>query len=137
MFTPSLSNTSDGQELRLRAPLDTDGYIELVYTLPKDGYRFGFEVVAEGVEGALDPSIPAAFSWRMDGFRHAKSAQYENRYTQLAYNHKSDKFSTLSAAGDDDENLKNIGWVSYRQHFFSSILIPENPLEQLQLPHQR
>ena len=129
MFTPSLSNTSDGQELRLRAPLDTDGYIELVYTLPKDGYRFGFEVVAEGIEGALDPSIPAAFSWRMDGFRHAKSAQYENRYTQLAYNHKSDKFSTLSAAGDDDEDLKNVGWVSYRQHFFSSILIPENLFE--------
>ena len=129
VFTPKVNNTSEGQELRLRAPLDADGYIELVYTLPNDGYRFGFEVVAEGVEGALDPSIPAAFSWRMDGFRHAKSAQYENRYTQLAYNHKSDKFSTLSAAGDDDENLKNIGWVSYRQHFFSSILIPENPFE--------
>ena len=129
MFTPSVSTTSAGQELRLRAPLDSDGYIELVYTLPKDGYRFGFEVVAEGIEGALDPTIPAAFSWRMDGFRHAKSAQYENRYTQLAYNHKADKYSTLSAAGDDDEDLKNVRWVSYRQHFFSSILIPENPFE--------
>jgi YidC/Oxa1 family membrane protein insertase len=129
MFTPSVSTTSAGQELRLRAPLDSDGYIELVYTLPKEGYRFGFEVVAEGIEGALDSTIPAAFSWRMDGFRHAKSAQYENRYTQLAYNHKADKYSTLSAAGDDDEDLKNVGWVSYRQHFFSSILIPENPFE--------
>ena len=129
MFTTSVSTTSAGQELRLRAPLDSDGYIELVYTLPKEGYRFGFEVVAEGIEGALDPTIPAAFSWRMDGFRHAKSAQYENRYTQLAYNHKADKYSTLSAAGDDDEDLKNVRWVSYRQHFFSSILIPENPFE--------
>ena len=129
MFTPSVSNTSAGQELRLRAPLDSNGFIELVYTLPKEGYRFGFEVVAEGIKGALDPTIPAAFSWRMDGFRHAKSAQYENRYTQLAYNHKADKYSTLSAAGDDDEDLKNVGWVSYRQHFFSSILIPENPFE--------
>ena len=129
MFTPSVSTTSAGQELRLRAPLDSDGYIELVYTLPKEGYRFGFEVVAEGIEGALDPTIPAAFSWRMNGFRHAKSAQYENRYTQLAYKHKADKYSTLSAAGDDDEDLKNVGWVSYRQHFFSSILIPENPFE--------
>jgi YidC/Oxa1 family membrane protein insertase len=129
MFTPSVSNTSAGQELSLRAPLDSNGFIELVYTLPKEGYRFGFEVVAEGIEGALDPTIPAAFSWRMDGFRHAKSAQYENRYTQLAYNHKADKYSTLSAAGDDDEDLKNVRWVSYRQHFFSSILIPENPFE--------
>jgi YidC/Oxa1 family membrane protein insertase len=131
MFTPSVSNTSAGQELRLRAQLDADGYIEFVYTLPKEGYRFGFEVVAEGIEGALDPSIPAAFSWRMDGFRHAKSAQYENRYTQLAYKHKADKYSTLSATGDDDEDLKNVGWVSYRQHFFSSILIPENPFEEV------
>ena len=53
MFTPSVSNTAARQELRLRAPLDTDGYIELVYTLPKDGYRFGFEVVAEGIELSL------------------------------------------------------------------------------------
>ena len=42
MFTPSVSTTSAGQELRLRVPLDSDGYIELVYTLPKEGYRFGF-----------------------------------------------------------------------------------------------
>ena len=80
LFTPTVNNTAAGQELRLRAPLDADGYIELVYSLPNQGYRFGFEVVAEGIEGALDPSIPAVFSWRMDGFRHAKSPIRESLY---------------------------------------------------------
>lgn len=132
-FAPTLSKIPNGQELRLRAPLSTDGFVELIYTLPDDGYRFGFEVVAEGISNYLDTSIPAAFSWEMDGFRHAKSAQYENRYTQLAYRHENDKYSTLSASGEDDENEKNVAWVSYRQHFFSSILIPEQPFEEATL----
>ena len=130
MFSPTVTTNNKGQELRLRAPIEPSGYIEFVYTLPKNGFRFGFEVVAEGIENALDTAIPAAFTWNMDGFRHAKSAQYENRYTQLAYRHENDKYSTLSASGDDDDKEKAVEWVSYRQHFFSSILIPEQPFEQ-------
>ena len=133
MFSPSLSENENGQQLRLRSTIDENAFIEFVYTLPKSGYRFGFEVVAEGIENALDTAIPATFSWTMDGFRLAKSAQYENRYTQLAYRHENDKYSTLSATGDDDEKEKNVEWVSYRQHFFSSILIPEQPFEQASL----
>ena len=133
MFSPTLTKISNGQQLRLRAPIEDKGYIEFVYTLPNEGYRFGFDIVAEGIEYALDTAIPASFSWRMDGFRHAKSAQYENRYTQLAYRHENDKYSTLSASGDDDDNEKYVDWVSYRQHFFSSILIPEQPFEQVSL----
>ncbi|MGB0255064.1 MAG: membrane protein insertase YidC [Flavobacteriaceae bacterium] len=133
MFSPSLSENENGQQLRLRSTIDENAFIEFVYTLPKSGYRFGFEVVAEGIENTLDTAIPAAFSWTMDGFRHAKSAQYENRYTQLAYRHENDKYSTLSASGDDDEKEKNVEWVSYRQHFFSSILIPNQPFEQASL----
>ncbi|CAI8266349.1 MAG: Membrane protein insertase YidC [Bacteroidota bacterium] len=133
MFSPTVTKNDNGQELRLRASIEESGYIEFVYTLPTNGFRFGFEVVAEGIENALDTAIPANFSWNMDGFRHAKSAQYENRYTQLAYRHENDKYSTLSASGDDDENEKAVEWVSYRQHFFSSILIPEQPFEQVVL----
>ena len=133
MFSPTLTKISNGQQLRLRAPIEDKGYIEFIYTLPNEGFRFGFEIVAEGIENALDTAIPASFSWVMDGFRHAKSAQYENRYTQLAYRHENDKYSTLSASGDDDDNEKYVDWVSYRQHFFSSILIPEQPLEQVSL----
>ena len=133
MFSPTVTKNDNGQELRLRASIEENGYIEFVYTLPTNGFRFGFEVVAEGIENALDTAIPATFSWNMDGFRHAKSAQYENRYTQLAYRHENDKYSTLSASGDDDENEKAVEWVSYRQHFFSSILIPEQPFEQVVL----
>ena len=133
MFSPTLTKISNGQQLRLRAPIEDKGYIEFIYTLPNEGFRFGFEIVAEGIENALDTAIPASFSWCMDGFRHAKSAQYENRYTQLAYRHENDKYSTLSASGDDDDNEKDLEWVSYRQHFFSSILIPEQPFEQVSL----
>ena len=51
----------------------------------------------------------------------------------MAYRHENDKYSTLSASGDDDDKEKNVEWISYRQHFFSSILIPKDPLEQVTL----
>ena len=133
MFTPVVTKNDNAQELRLRATVEQNGYIEFVYRIPKAGFRFGFEVVAEGIENALDTAIPATFSWTMDGFRHAKSAQYENRYTQLAYRHENDRYSTLSASGDDQDDEKDVAWVSYRQHFFSSILIPEHPFERVTL----
>jgi YidC/Oxa1 family membrane protein insertase len=130
-FKHTLSQTAIGQQLKLRSPIDNDSYIEMIYTLPESGYRFGFQVIAQGVSNSLDSSIPASFTWRMDGFRHAKSAQYENRYTQLAYNYEGDKYSSLSAAGDDDKKRENVGWVSYRQHFFSSIIIPEDSFKEV------
>jgi YidC/Oxa1 family membrane protein insertase len=133
MFSPTLTHDANGQQLRLRASVDENSFIEFVYTLPTNGFRFGFEVVAEGIENTLDTAIPASFTWSIDGFRHAKSAQYENRYTQLAYHHENDKYSTLSASGDDDDKEKEVEWISYRQHFFSSILIPEVPFEEATL----
>ena len=61
MFSPTVTKNDNGQELRLRASIEESGYIEFVYTLPTNGFRFGFEVVAEGIENALDTAIPATF----------------------------------------------------------------------------
>ena len=67
----------------------------------------------------------------MDGFRHALSADYENRYTQLTYQYEGDKVQALSAMGEDDDKDKEVSWISYRQHFFSMILIPTTQFESI------
>ena len=61
--------------------------------------------------------------WGRDSFRNSKSIDYENRYTALAYGFEGNKDSYLSIAGSTNKNLNNVNWISFREHFFSSILI--------------
>ena len=110
----------EGNRLTMRAVVGS-GHLDFVYTLPEQSYRLNFDVQAYGFSTDAD----AELFWSQDGFRHALSADYENRYTQLAYQYETDKVGTLSAMGDDDDRDKNISWIAYRHHFFSMILIPE------------
>lgn len=115
-FTP----IQEGNRLTMRA-LVRSGFLDFIYTLPEEGYRLNFDIQANGFGTDTD----AELYWSQDGFRHALSADYENRYAQLAYQYETDKVGTLSAMGDDDDRDKDISWVAYRHHFFSMILIPE------------
>lgn len=115
-FTP----IQEGNRLTMRAVVGS-GYLDFIYTLPDYGYRLNFDIQANGFGTDTD----AELYWSQDGFRHALSADYENRYAQLAYQYETDKVGTLSAMGDDDDRDKDISWVAYRHHFFSMILIPE------------
>lgn len=61
--------------------------------------------------------------WGRDSFRNSKSIDYENRYTALAYGFEENKDSYLSIGGSTNKNINNVNWISFREHFFSSILI--------------
>ena len=53
---------------------------------------------------------------------------YENRYTEYTFGYEEDRVDYLSLSGEDQETREGIRWISYRQHFFSAILIPDSPI---------
>ena len=57
---------------------------------------------------------------------YSKSIDYENRYSYLTYYHDDDKIDYLSISGEDEDDEEDINWISYKQHFFSSVIIPES-----------
>ena len=121
----------DGNQLIMRSQV-AGGILEFIYTLSKEieeseAYRFQFDIRSSG----LNVQSKTNLYWRLDGFRHALSADYENRYTQLTYQYEDDKVQALSAMGDDTDRDKNVSWISYRQHFFSMILIPSTQFESI------
>ena len=69
--------------------------------------------------------------WGRDSFRNSKSIDYENRYTALSYGFENNKDSYLSVAGTTNKVIDNVNWVSFREHFFSSILILNNDLAKI------
>jgi len=51
----------------------------------------------------------------------------------LTYEYEGDKTDKLSPAGDDDEVEKDLSWMNYRQHFFSSMLLSDTPFKEAKL----
>mgnify|MGYP003326838398 CR=1 FL=1 len=70
-------------------------------------------------------------NWDLKAFRQAKSAEYENRYSQLYYQFDGDDTDYLSSYSDSDDTEDSVSWISYGQHFFNSILVLENPSNEV------
>ena len=121
----------DGNQLTMRSQV-AGGTLDYIYTLSKEredsqAYRFQFGIRSSGLSVQPETDL----YWGLDGFRHALSADYENRYTQLTYQYEGDKVQALSAMGEDDDKDKEVSWISYRQHFFNMILIPSTQFESI------
>ncbi len=126
-FESSLSKSGDNQVLSMKAKVAPDKFLEYRYEMKPDQYLVDFTVKSQGLNGILNSSQPVTLDWRLKGLRHSKSIKYEDRYTRLTYMQGDGKVSKLSAAGEDDEESENVKWLSYRQHFFSSILATNTP----------
>ena len=130
-FTPRLESENGKQILSLRATLSSQQFLEFVYRIDDQHFLVDFEIKSSGIASLLDPSQPATLSWQTSAYRNSKSIDYEGRYTELTYGYEEDKVDYLSLSGQDEETPEKVRWVSFRQHFFSAILIPEQPVERL------
>jgi YidC/Oxa1 family membrane protein insertase len=130
-FTPRLESENGKQILSLRATLSSQQFLEFVYRIDDQHFLVDFEIKSSGIASLLDSSQPATLSWQTSAYRNSKSIDYEGRYTELTYGYEEDKVDYLSLSGQDEETPEKVRWVSFRQHFFSAILIPEQPVERL------
>lgn len=128
-FEPTLSNSNGNQVLSLKAKTSNNQYLEYRYEMKPNDYLVDFTIKSKGLENVISSSKPVQLDWKLKGIRHSKSIEYENRYTRLTYNHEDDKISKLSEGSDDEETEEAIKWISYRQHFFSSILAADEPFK--------
>jgi YidC/Oxa1 family membrane protein insertase len=132
-FEPSLTKDGDVQILSMKAKVAPDKFLEYRYEMKPGDYLLNFTIRSQGLNGTISQAQPVALHWWLKGIRHNKSIQYGNRYTRLTYEHEDGKVSKLSASGDDVETEEGINWLSYRQHFFSTILATSTPFETAEL----
>jgi len=85
-------------------------------------YMVDFTIRSQGLNGVVNSNQPIKLEWELKGIRHNKSVQYENRYTEMMYNYEDGKIDYLSAGSSDEETEEDVQWLSYKQHFFTSIL---------------
>ena len=132
-FSPQLSTDNGKQVLSLKAAVAPNQYLEFVYAIDTDNFLVDFSVQSTGIATLLDSSEPAILSWETSAYRNSKSIDYEGRYTELTYGYEEDKVDYLSLAGSDEESPEAVRWISFRQHFFSAILISKTPMNDVQV----
>ncbi|AWX45613.1 Membrane protein insertase YidC [Flagellimonas maritima] len=133
-FEPTLSKSGDNQILSMKAKISENQFLEYRYEMKPNDYLVDFTVRSQGLNGVINSSRPVELEWDLKAMRHDKSVQYENRYTRLTYNHEDGKISKLSESSElDEETEEEIKWLSYRQHFFSSILATDDRFKSAQL----
>lgn len=127
-FNAVTRDGADAVQVEMKASLNAQQYISFLYSFPKNGNLFSFSVKTIGMSAILNTNLAPELSWKTDVFRNSRSIDYENRYTEFTFGYEDDRVDYLSLSGNDEETRENIRWISYRQHFFSAILIPEQPI---------
>ncbi len=125
-FSSIRYNDGENEVVSMKLFVSDERYLEYLYTINPREYIIDVKIQSNGLSGLINQNEDYNFSWKLNGIRNSKSISYENRYSRLTYYHDGDKIDKLSQMGDDDDQIRDINWISFRQHFFSSILIPSN-----------
>ncbi len=130
-FEPSVSTNGDNKVLSMKLKTSESAYIEYRYELLPDEYMINFSIKSQGLDGVINTTQPIYLDWKLKGYRHAKSITYENRYSRLVYEYEGDDHNKLSQSGEDEETEKDVTWMNFRQHFFSSLLLTDTPFKEV------
>ena len=122
----------DKSKIKLKTEIDDKRSLELTFTLEEDSSIIDFDLKLNDFNNILN-SDGVELIWKKDSFRNSKSIDYENRYTALSYGFEDEKDSYLSVAGTKNKNINNVNWISFREHFFSSILILDNQSNDVEI----
>ena len=121
----------ENSAVKLKAQIDSRSELELSFFLADNSSIVDFELdIIDNTNSIYDN---VELIWGRDSFRNSKSIDYENRYTALSYGFENNKDSYLSVAGTTNKVIDNVNWVSFREHFFSSILILNNESNQVEI----
>ncbi|MBO6880724.1 membrane protein insertase YidC [Winogradskyella sp.] len=132
-FQPSVSKSGENTVVSMKLKVSETAFLEYRYELKPNDYMIDFSIRSQGLSGVFNTSQPITLDWKQKGIRHAKSISYENRYTRLTYMYDG-RVDKLSQMGDDDEIAEDVEWLSYRQHFFSSILVSDDsPFKKVEM----
>ena len=125
-FTPV---KTDNTSLSMRARTGENEFLEFYYSLETGDYMMDFSIRSKGLDQIISDET-VKINWELKGFRHSKSMSYENQYTEIVYQYEGDS-SDYTGQGDEAiEEDKDVDWVAFKQHFFSSILLADESFDQ-------
>jgi len=122
-FEPTLTKSGDNQILSMKLKTSVNTFLEYRYEIKPNDYMIDFAIKSQGIDKAINTSQALNLDWNLKAYSQEKSLNTENTYSQV-YFKSEDDVSYLSL--EDDETEKDVAWVAFKQHFFSSILMTDS-----------
>ncbi len=107
--------------------IDSTRYIDYVYTFKGDKYMLNFNIGMHGMQKIIPNNMNyVELKWYADMLQEEKTVDRFNGST-IYYKFYKDNVDNLSEKKNDDKTIKTkLKWVSFKQRFFSSILISKH-----------
>ncbi len=131
-FEPKVSKNGKNTVVSMKLKVSETKFLEYRYELKPADYMIGFSVKSQGLQDVINSSADINLDWKLKGYRHAKSISYENRYTDIHYEHD-EGHADYTGARDADDELEDVTWIGYKQHFFSSVLLTDTPFKKARI----
>ena len=128
-FEPTVTKNGENTVVSMKLKVSESKFLEYRYELKPDDYMFGFNVRSQGLSDVINSSSEVNLDWKIKTYRHAQSISYENRYTELVFEYEGGKDDYLGQGEFKEDNAKDVTWVANKQHFFTSILLADQPFK--------
>ena len=128
-FTPS--NVTDST-VTMTAVAGEGKTLSMTYKLGKD-YMLHMSFSAQGMEGLFSPNYNKMdIDWSDKARQQERGFMFENRYTTLTYHDVEGGTDYLNEGSEkiDEKIEETIDWVSFKNQFFSAIIVAKDNFEK-------
>ena len=128
-FTPS--NVTD-KSVTMTAVAGEGKTLTLTYTLGND-YMLHMSLQANGMAGLFSPNYNKMdVDWSYKARQQERGFMFENRYTTLTYHNAEGGTDHLNEGSEkiDEKIEETIDWVSFKNQFFSAIIVAKDNFEK-------
>ncbi|NNC50062.1 MAG: membrane protein insertase YidC [Flaviramulus sp.] len=131
-FQPTVTKKGDITIVSMKLKVSESKFLEYRYEIKEGDYMMDFSIRSQGLNDVINSAQPVNLDWKLKGYRHAKSISYENRYTDIHYDYENGK-DDYTGMGDADDDVEDVSWIGYKQHFFSSVLLTDVPFKKVKV----
>jgi len=131
-FTPTGGDVSvsgqDSASVTFRLNYSENQYIDYVYSIKGDNHNLGLTIITKGLQDVVAPTENRlVLNMESVLLQQEKDIQKERERSTAYYQLADGDVDHLNPAKDDEETFEEtLNWISFKQHFFSSVLIAEN-----------
>lgn len=133
IFTPSAPSLTvtgkDSSSLTMHLAYAANQSIDYVYTLKGDGYKVGYNLVLNNMSGVVNAqNNQLTLNWQASLRKQERDMKMERTYSTVYLEDIEGTPSDLSLTKDEQKTFadKKIQWVSFKQRFYSNVLIAKN-----------
>ncbi|WP_207420484.1 membrane protein insertase YidC [Desertivirga brevis] len=137
-FSPSAPglkvSQKDSAAVTFTANYGPNQSLQYVYTLKGEGFKLGFNIVTKGLENIM--TAAPTIHWDALLRQKEKDIKSEHRYSGAYYQQGDEPVEHIGTTEDEKKDIGEDGkiqWVSFKQHFFSNVLISKEGFDKANL----